>query len=91
MKYITTFILLIISVIAVGQNSSDNWKVYLNHDTIPLELNGDSGRVIHLTNPETDYLTFMKTKGEPTKGKIQFFTGQGIPSGMNYPTSYREV
>lgn len=85
MNYFSTLLFLIASFFSFGQNSSDNWKVYLNAATIPLKLYVDSGRIIHVTNPETDYLTFVKTTGEPTKGKIYFFEGKGIPSGMNYP------
>ena len=74
-----------IGFVATAQNSSDNWKVYLNKDTVPLHLCRDTTRIIHQTNPKTDYLTFIKVKGKPTKGKIQFISGKGVPSGMNYP------
>jgi hypothetical protein len=85
MKYLLICILLAVKFTSHGQNSSNNWKVYLNKDTIPLKLYQDTTLLIHLTNPDTDYLTFIKIAGEPAKGKIQFVEGKGIPSGMNYP------
>lgn len=68
-----------------GQSKSQEWKVFLNTDTIALNLYFDSTANIIEVNPESDYLRFIKLKGQPEKGKIKFISGKGVPSGINYP------
>lgn len=89
----TLLIIFLISIVNLySQHPNDNWRVYINSDTIPVELRSDTAYITYNLNPETDFLTLVKKGVNPEKGKIQFISGKGQASEINFPiplTNYK--
>ncbi|PCH93634.1 MAG: hypothetical protein COB85_06620, partial [Bacteroidetes bacterium] len=80
MKTLIIFILYLCPVVSYCQNSSENWRVFLNDDSIQLKLYHDTLAKIIIVNPKNDHLRFIKFQGTPVRGKIKFISGKGVPS-----------
>jgi hypothetical protein len=77
--FLTFFFIMPVSYGQTTYHSCENWKVFLNADTIPLNCISDTSYIAHHANPDCDYLTLIKIKGQPIKGKIYFFSNNDYP------------